>query len=447
MRIIKYIASAILLAFSAPIFGQNNGQVVDKIIAKVDDKIILKSDLESAYISFLSSPESREFQGDARCIILSNFVESKVMAVMANIDSTIIDEARVDYEIQSRRQQIIQRFGSEQAIQQAYGKSVDQIMTEIRSDIREQLTVQAQEDAILSDVRVTPREVRQFFNNIPKDSLPLYSMEYEVGLIIKEPEVSNEEKDRIREELIQLREQALSRQNFEILATMNSDGPSKVDGGNLGFTTRGMMDPAYEAGALSLKPGEISMPVESSFGIHLIQLLEKRGNEYNSRHIVKTPKPDEDDIKKTEDFLKNLRNEILNDSLSFESAAQQYSDDDRTKSNGGFLSGQFGSLRVPADNIEPELFFEIDKMKEGEISLPSRLQVGPGSKDEVVRIIYFKKRVPPHRANLSDDYEKLKAATTQLKKGQRRTDYLAEKMKEVYLEVDPEFNRCNIIKN
>ena len=161
------------------------------------------------------------------------------MAVMANIDSTIIDEARVDYEIQSRRQQIIQRFGSEQAIQQAYGKSVDQIMTEIRSDIREQLTVQAQEDAILSDVRVTPREVRQFFNNIPKDSLPLYSMEYEVGLIIKEPEVSNEEKDRIREELIQLREQALSRQNFEILATMNSDGPSKVDGGNLGFTTRG----------------------------------------------------------------------------------------------------------------------------------------------------------------------------------------------------------------
>ena len=447
MRIIKYIASAILLAFSAPIFGQNNGQVVDKIIAKVDDKIILKSDLESAYISFLSSPEAREFQGDARCIILSNFVESKVMAVMANIDSTIIDEARVDYEIQSRRQQIIQRFGSEQAIQQAYGKSVDQIMTEIRSDIREQLTVQAQEDAILSDVRVTPREVRQFFNNIPKDSLPLYSMEYEVGLIIKEPEVSNEEKDRIREELIQLREQALSRQNFEILATMNSDGPSKVDGGNLGFTTRGMMDPAYEAGALSLKPGEISMPVESSFGIHLIQLLEKRGNEYNSRHIVKTPKPDEDDIKKTEDFLKNLRNEILNDSLSFESAAQQYSDDDRTKSNGGFLSGQFGSLRVPADNIEPELFFEIDKMKEGEISLPSRLQVGPGSKDEVVRIIYFKKRVPPHRANLSDDYEKLKAATTQLKKGQRRTDYLAEKMKEVYLEVDPEFNRCNIIKN
>ena len=187
------------------------------------------------------------------------------------------------------------------------------------------------------------------------------------------------------------------------------------------------------------------MPVESSFGIHLIQLIEKRGNEYNSRHIIKMPKPNEEDLKEAEAFMMELREDILNDTISFEAAAQKYSDDERTKSNGGFLSGQFGSLRIPADNIDPELFFEIDKLKEGDISMPQRVNVGPDT--DVIRLIYYKKRIPPHRANLNDDYEKLKAATTQLKKGQRRTEYLAEKMKEVYLEVDPEFNRCDIIKN
>ena len=445
MKIIRYIVSLILLTLVFGVQAQNQGSIVDKIIAKVDDKIILKSELESAYISFLSSPQARDFQGDARCVLLGGFIESKVLAVMAEIDSTVLEPARVDYEVNSRMQQIIQRFGSEQAILKAYGKSLDQIMSEIRPDIEEQLIVQAQEDAILSDVKVTPREVRQFFNQIPKDSLPLYSMEYEIGVIIKEPDVGDQEKDKIRDELLKIREQALSGQSFEILATLNSEGPSKNRGGNLGFNARGTMDPAFEAGALSLQPGEISMPVESSFGIHLIQLIEKRGNEYDSRHILKTPKPSEEDIQKAEDFMKELRQEILLDSISFEAAAQEHSDDNRTNTNGGFLMGQFGSLRVPADEIDPDLFFEIDKMKEGEISMPARLKLGPDT--EVIRMIYFKKRVPPHRANLKDDFEKLKAAATQLKKGKRRAEYLAEKMKEVYLEIDELYNRCNIIKN
>ncbi len=445
MKTIQYIASLFLMTIAISAHAQNQGEVVDKIIAKVDDKIVLKSELESAYISFLSSPQAREFQGDARCVILNNFIETKLMAVMADIDSTIIDDSRVEYELQSRVQQIVQRFGSEEAIEQAYGKTVDQIMSEIRPDIKEQITVQEQEKLVLEGISVTPREVRQFYNQIPKDSLPLYSMEYEIGVILMEPEVNDSEKDRIREELMKLREQAISGQSFEILATLNSEGPSKDVGGNLGYASRGSMDPAYEAGALALQPGEISLPVESSFGIHLIQLIERRGNEYNSRHIIKIPKPTKQDVQKTMDFMSELRGHILSDSLSFEEAAQEYSDDTQTNANGGFIAGQFGSLRIPADNIDPELFFEIDKMKEGEISEPQIMKYGPDT--ELVRIIYYRKRIPPHRANLRDDYEKLRAATTQLKKGERRTDYIAEKIKEVYLEIDPEYNRCNIAKN
>lgn len=445
MRITKYIASILFIAvFSIEsTVNAQEGQIVDKIIAKVDDKIILKSELEAAYISFLQSPQAREFQGDARCLILNNFVENKVMLVMSDIDSVQLDPGRVDYELQGRMQRIVQRFGSERAIQEAYGKSIDQFMEELRPQVEEQLLVQQQEQNILADVSVTPNEVRKFFKQIPEDSLPLYSVEYEIGLIMKEPEVSRAEKDKLRQQLMKIREDALNGQSFEILATTYSQGPSAGNGGNLGFASRGTMDPAYEAGALSLKPGEISMPVESDFGIHLIQLLEKRGNEYNSRHILMMPKPTDEDTKKAVQFLDSLKTEIEEGNVTFEEAAKEHSDDKNTNSNGGFIQGQYGSYKVPAAGLDPELFFTIDKMKEGEISDPQKVQMSADV--EVARIIYYKKRVPPHRANLSDDYEKLKAATLEMKKALKRQDYLQEKLLEVYLEIDPEYKRCNIV--
>ena len=443
MRITKYTVSFFLVSMiiSTAMFAQQ-GQVVDKIIAKVDDKIVLKSELEASYVSFLQSPQAREYQGDARCLILNNFIESKVMLVMSEIDSVELDPGRVDYELQGRMQRIIQQFGSERAIQEAYGKSIDQFMNELRPQIEEQLLIQEQEANILAGVSVTPNEVRKFFNNIPKDSLPLYSVEYEIGLIMKEPEISESEKDKMKQTLMALRDRALKGENFEILATTYSQGPSAGSGGNLGFAGRGTMDPAYEAGALALKPGEISMPIESQFGFHLIQLIEKRGNEYNSRHILMIPKPSSEDTQTAMNFLDSLKVEIDEGNITFEEAAREFSDDKNTNANGGFIQGQFGSLRVPAAGLDPELFFTIDQMKEGEISNATKVKMAADV--EVARLIYYKKRIPPHRANMSDDYEKLRAATLQMKKALKRQEYLAEKLLEVYLDIDPEYKRCNI---
>ena len=446
MKITKYtIRLSLILSFilSTGLVAQD-GKVVDKIIAKIDNKIILKSELEAAYIQFLTSPRASDFTGNPRCAILQNLIESKVMLVMSEIDSVEISEARMNYELEGRSQQIVQRFGSEESIQQAYGKSLDQILNELKPAIEEKLRIEQQESNVLADVTVTPREIKKFFKRFPKDSLPLYSMEYEVGIIVKKPEVSDIEKEKVRKKLMKLRERALNGESFEILATFNSEGPSSQNGGNLGFAARGKMDPVYEARALSLKPGEISMPVESSFGFHLIQLVEKRGNEYNSRHILIIPKPTAQDIKDTENLLADVRNQILADSINFEEAARLYSDDEATKANGGFIAGQFGT-RMPANQLEPELFFEIDKMKEGEISEPAKIKLS--EENQVVRIIYFKKKVPPHRANLTDDYEKLKAAATQMKRAEKRFDYLQKKMKEVYLQIDKEYEHCNIINN
>lgn len=449
MKITKYIVKAtLILALLVPmavLAQEGSGSVVDKIIAKVDDKIIIKSELESSYIQFLTSPQAGEFQGDARCALLQNFVESKVLLVMADIDSVVVEPARLDYEMQSRGQQIVQRFGSEEAILKNYGKTLDQILNELRSSIEEQVRIEQQENNILADIKVTPKEVRKFFGRFPADSLPLYPVEFEVGIIVKKPEVSDSEKEKVRQQLIELRNKALNGESFEILATFNSEGPSSQSGGNLGFSARGTLDPAYEAGALALKPGEISMPVETDFGLHIIQLVEKRGNEYQSRHIIITPKPNAQDVEDNDEFLKDLRNKILADSITFQEAAKLYSDDPSTKVDGGFFSDQFGSLRIPAEGLDPEIFFEIDKLKDGDISMPQRIQVGADA--QVSRIIFRKRRLPPHRANLKDDYEKLKAATTQMKRAQKRADYIQEKMKEVYLEIDPEYERCGIINN
>ena len=442
-RSVTFVAMWVVICFSSEVKAQN-GQIVDKIVAKVDNYIILKSELEAAYINFLASEQARSFAGDARCMILKSYIENKVLLAMAEIDSVIVDDSRVDYELQGRSQRIMQQFGSEQAIKDAYGKSLDQFMAELRPSIVEQLRVRTQEDNILSGLTVTPAEIRKFLNRIPKDSLPLYNREYEVGIIVKTPKADDAQKQKIIDKLIKVRNEILNGGNFEIAALDYSEGPTKSRGGNLGFAARGTMDPDYEAAALALKPGEISMPVESSFGIHLIQLIERRGNEYNSRHIIMVPKPTPQDIVDSQSFLDSLRNQILAGNISFEDAAKQYSDDQGTRLNGGFISGPYGSNRIPTESLDPALYFALDSLKPGEISRPSMVQVSPDVK--AARLIYFKKDVPPHKANLNDDYEKLKIAATQLKRAQKREEYLSKKMQEVYIQIDPEFNRCDILK-
>jgi peptidyl-prolyl cis-trans isomerase SurA len=450
MRISKFLNKWVGLSIIA-VFALSNranaqeGQVVDKIIAKVDENIILKSELEKSYINFLSSEQARTFDGDARCLILQSFIEGKIMLAMAEIDSTTVSESRVDYELQGRMQRVIQQYGSEQAILQAFGKTIDQFMDELRPSVQEQLLIKEQEDFILADVKVTPSDIKRFFNTIPSDSLPLYSREYEAGMIVRSPVANKAAKQKVIDRLLEARDKLINQGgNFDLVALDYSEGPTKTTGGNLGFQSRGNMDPAYEAAALTLKVGEYSMPVESSFGIHLIQLLGRRGNEYDTRHIIIVPKPSEQDLQDVKNSLDSLRNAINTGSISFEEAAQQFSDDEGTKRNGGFISGPTGSNRIPADNMDPTLFFALDSLEVGQISRPSFVQL-PNS--VAIRILYFKKEIPPHKANLKDDYEKLKNATMQMKKGEKRNEYLDAKILEVYIEIDPEYNRCGIIKN
>ena len=438
---LRFIAISVALLFTLPSFAQNNEVVIDKIIAKVDDYIILKSELERSYLDFLSRGEMRG--SNAKCQILQQLVVNKMLMAQSEIDSIFVDDSEVNSNLDRRMSVMAQQFGGEEAIEKAYGKSIEQIRAEIFDNIKEQLTIQRMQSELTSDLKVTPAEVKKFFKNIPQDSLPYFSTEVSVAQIVKEPEPGKIQKDKVRNLLLDIRSQLESGIDFAVLAKKYSQDPgSAANGGQLGFYSRGELAPEYEAAALSMKPGEISMPVETQFGFHLIQLQEKRGNTYKTRHILITPQPNQDDFKKAENFLDSIRTLIQLDSITFQAAAKEHSDDQATSSAGGFFQDETGALRVPAEQLDPNIFFTIDTMKIGNITKPIRYQKQDGS--YAYRIIYYKNKIAPHQANLDIDYQKIANAALARKKNAKISEWFEKARGNVFIEIDPEYDYCNL---
>ncbi|HLW20115.1 MAG TPA: peptidylprolyl isomerase [Cyclobacteriaceae bacterium] len=429
------------------------GQVVDKIIAKVDNNIILESDLQKAYLEAVGRAQ-QGFQSPTRCEVFESLLVNKMMVAKAEIDSVIVTEAEVIIQTDQQFNMTMQQFGgNEETLVEAYGKTAEQLKSEIHDAIREQLIVRKMQGVISEGLSVSPADVRRFFAKIPTDSLPFFSAEVSVGQIVKKPEVSEEEKDKVIALLSSIKKRILDGEtDFAAMARQYSEDPgSAAMGGDLGFFNRGELAPEYEATALGLKQGEISDPVESMFGIHMIQLLEIKGNSFNTRHILITPKPTESDIADAERFLDSIRTMIVRDSLPFAKAAKEYSDDRQTSDNGGFFSDPTtGSNRLTLRTLEdPVLYFTLDSMQVGTITKPLRYdEVDPrnGRSEPAVRILFYKERFPAHRANLDDDYEKLKAATRRQKEEELLSKWFVLAKEEVFIDIDPEYDNCKVLQ-
>ncbi|MEQ9468751.1 MAG: peptidylprolyl isomerase [Ekhidna sp.] len=433
------ISAAVITSFSS--LAQTNEVVIDKIIAKVDDYIILKSELERAYLDFLSRGQARG--ANAKCEILQQLVVNKMLVAQSEIDSIFVEDAEVNNNLDRRMSVMAQQFGGESEIERAYGKSIEQIRAEIFDNIKEQLTIQRMQSELTSSLKVTPAEVKKFFKNIPQDSLPYFSTEVSIAQIVTDPKPGKTQKDKVRNLLLDLRSQIESGIDFAVLAKKYSQDPGSASrGGELGFFGRGELAPEYEATALSLKPGEVSMPVETQFGFHLIELQEKRGNIYKTRHILISPQPSPEDYQKAENYLDSIRTRIKIDSITFQSAAKEYSDDQQTSSAGGFFQDETGGLRVPAESLDPNIFFTIDTMKIGNITKPIRYQKQDGT--YAFRIIYYKDRVAPHQANLDVDYQKIANAALAQKKNRIISEWFDKARGNVFIEIDPEYNYCNL---
>jgi peptidyl-prolyl cis-trans isomerase SurA len=420
------------------------GKSIDKVIAKVDNYIILKSELEMSYFQALSNGEKDD--GDLRCEILENLVVNKMMLAKADIDSIVVDNKMVEEQLDRRMQYFVQQVGSREKLEEYYKKSIDQLKGDLRKQVKEQMVVEKVQRNITEGVKITPSEVKKFFNKIPKDSLPYFSTEVEVAQIVRFPQVSRAQKQAAREKLNELRARIVKGEDFARLAEIHSEDPGSARmGGELGWWGRGAMVPEYEAAALALKPGEMSAPVESAFGFHLIQLIEKKGNEYNSRHILIKPESSDADIKESFAYLDSLRSKIVRDSITFEKAAREYSEDQLTKSTGGFFTDpNTNSNRISVEVIDPVVFFVIDTMNLGQISQPIPYRTEDGK--EGLRIIYYKNKIAPHQANLKDDYQKIYTYALTDKKNRIISEWFEKTKNEVYINIDPAYKECDVLE-
>ena len=440
MRFINFI----FLFFSfIPCYSQEEspGVVLDKIISKIDDYIVLKSELESTYLDVLS--RGQRLSGNTKCAVLKNLITNKLLVAKAEIDSIMVEDSEVNQELDSRMNIIINQVGSEEEIENYYNKTISEFKNELFDDIKQQLVANKMRREILSDISVSPEEVRGFFNNIPKDSIPYFSTQVQVSQIVKIISVGDDQKEKAKLKLIDIRNKLISGENFEILATLNSeDFESAKRGCRIGFVGRGVLQPEYEEASLKLNPGEISMPIETKFGFHLIELIEKRGNMYDTRHILIKPKISDNDIingKKEMDSLKNL---VTIDSVSFEELARKTSDDKFTSSFGGNFTDASGWEKILVDELDPVIFFTIDTMKVGSISPPMQFRMDDGS--QALRILFYKNKILPHLGNLKEDYQRFRTFALNKKQSEILDNWFEITKSEVFITIDDEYNTCNL---
>ncbi len=441
-----YTAILLGLIFQATsVFAQGQGITIDKIVAKVDNHIVLQSEVEALYLDYLSKgqPDNRE----AKCQMLQSLIVNKVLLAKAEIDSVIVDDKLVESNLDRRMQYFAAQFGSEKKIEEAYGKSIDALKAELRRSLKEQMTVQQMQDNITKGVKITPNEVKRFYNSIPKDSIPFFPTEVEVGQIVKVAAVGKIQKNETRARLNEIRSRIENGEDFEALARAHSDDVGSArQGGNLGFAKRGQMVAEFEATALKLKPGQLSQVIESEFGFHLIQLLDRRGDEYNARHILMRPSYANVDMGEPQHYLDSLRTRILSDSISFAKAAKEYSDDKATASNGGLIADEgSGSTKIFAENLDPVIYMTIDTMQVGSISQPIAYRTDDGK--TAMRILYYKSKIEPHYANLTDDWQKIYNAALGEKKNKVLNEWFEKAKGDIFISIDEEYQDCRVMEN
>ncbi|MBC6696936.1 peptidylprolyl isomerase [Hymenobacter puniceus] len=440
------LAGTITSGFAQLGIGRPAGrQVVDGIIAKIDNQIVLRSDLEAIYAQEVARADGKPLPPNLQCRIMQSLALNKLLLAKAETDSVVVEDAQVKSELDRRMNYFAQQIGSEKKLEEYYNKPIKQLKEDLRPQVREQLTQQKMQEQIAGKVTVTPREVRQYFSRIPKDSLPYYSTEVEVGQIIKYAKINSSAKQATQAKLNELRARILAGESFEELAKKYSEDPgSGAQGGYLGFFKRKELVPEYEAAALRLEPGGLSPVVESQFGFHLIQLIERKGEQYSTRHILLKPATGTTDANEAAKELTKLRRRILADSITFAKAAKDNSDDKTSGANGGLLSNrEDGSSYLPLDKLDPAIFFTIDTMKVGHITPPMPYRTDDGK--DAVRIIWLKSNTAPHQANFKDDYQKLSQAALSEKKNKALDEWFRENRGSVYIEVDPQYTGCNLL--
>ena len=419
------------------------GTLVDKVIARVNDKIVLHSELLIACQQYLA--QGGQDIPNLKCKLLEHILLSKLMVDKAQSSGITVNNEEVQQEVQQKMQYLIAQAGSEQTLVQHWGKPLSDIRMEVEEKLREQLVVDKMRAQIIKNITITPQEVKEFFETLPPQERPYYPAEVEIRQIVKYPTISQQEIGRLTEQLKALKGRIQNGESFEKLASQHSQDPgSAPQGGELGFWRLGELAPAYEATALALKPGEISDPVATQFGLHLIQLIAHEKDQYNSRHILLKPDPQALDIDAAKAQLAQLRTEIMDGKITFVKAAQDRSDDMATSTVGGLLTGSQGSARMSVDKLPSELFFAIEQLTPNAISEP--LVFTTPDNQKAVHLLYLKDRIPPRQATLVQDYDKLQQLVINEKRANALQNWFNDTKASTSIYVAPAYQQCELLK-
>ncbi len=417
-------------------------KIVDKVIAIVGEKMVLLSDVETQYQQYFMQGNVGEPQ-ETKCSILEEMLLQNLLLNQAEIDSIEVSPEEIESEIDRRLRFFIAQIGSKEKLEEFYNKSIIEIKEEFRSSIRDQILVQKMQAKVTEDVTISPKEVQSYFNAIPKDSLPMIESEYQIGEIKITPTIGKKSKDEAKNKLIDIQKRILEGESFETLAILYSEDPgSAKDGGELGFHSRGELYPEFEAAAFKLAKGETSEIIESAAGFHIIQMIERRGDNINVRHILIKPKADISEITKVIKELDSLSVLINNNTLSFQEAAKSVKEKYKDNESGMMMNQYSGSNYFKADDLSTNMFFTIDKLQVGKVSKPAKTQDEFGK--DVYRILYLHARTKPHIANLEDDYDFISKQVLNNKKQEKLYKWVRAKQKATYIVVmQPYATNCS----
>ncbi|MBD1430659.1 peptidylprolyl isomerase [Sphingobacterium litopenaei] len=420
-------------------------KLVDRIIATVGNAQILQSDLELEYTQFLA--QGNKPDDKIKCYILQQLLTQKLLAQQAVIDSVEVSESEVDDQLNFRIRNMVQRAGGKERLEEFLNRSILQHKEEMRPAVAEQLKGNKMQGQIVSKIDVTPEEVKRYFNSLDADSLPYFNTEIEYAQLVIDPVLTKEEKDQFRKKAEGYRQQVLNGSDFGTIARLYSEDGSAPYGGELGFNTRENWVKEFSANAFRLKKGEISPVFETQFGFHFLQVLERRGEEVNVRHVLVKKQATFESLNRAKAKIDSVADLIRNNKLTFNQAASIYSDDQNTKYAGGVVSNmEDRSTLIPMDQLDDvEVFNAIDPLKVGEISKPI-VYTDKRLGEKSYRIYYLRSRIPPHKANMEQDFAKIKEAARQDKINRTLSEWFESRRETTYIDINPEFLSCEELK-
>ncbi len=438
-----FIIASLLMLSSAvaqlPV-SQPKRVVADKIIAVVGDKIVLKSDIDNSITDM--QRQGIELPANARCLTLEQAMGIKALVLQAEKDSLPITEEEIEVDIDNRIRNFVNQFGSKDELEKVAGKSVYQLKEDFKESIRDQKLAQAMRNKVVQDIRITPKEVQEYFNKIPTDSLPLYESEVEVGQIVIFPKASRDAEEYAVEQLKEYKQQIeTGKKDFCTLANNYSEDPGSKDKCGQYEINRSQknLDPTWLSKAFSLKEGQITNPFRSKFGYHILQLVSRSGDDAVVRHILKIPQVTKVELKQATEKLDTIRSKLIAGTISFGEAVSKFSNDDESKFTAGMKQGRDGSF-LTIDQLDKDMVIMLKDLRIGQYSQPIEFADESGKKG--IRIVYLKTKTEPHRENLKDDYNRISQRALEDKKNEALDVWFNKKIPTYYILVDEEYKAC-----